>query len=104
MGSLSSSVLSISNALNAYSQALSVEQQNIANSTTPGYATHRTVLTPTGGLAGGGDTVAIQSTGNIYADAAVQSASSQASYSQTMAATLSPLVQQFDVTGSTGIL
>jgi flagellar hook-associated protein 1 FlgK len=48
--------------------------------------------------------VEIQSTGSLHADALVQSASSQSSFSQTGADRLDPVNQLFDITGSSGIL
>jgi len=99
------SLQSVSNALAAFSQALGAEQSNISNSSTPGYAAVRAVIQPVGfGSGGGTDNVVLQSTGSAQADAIVQAASSQASDSQTQAQQLTSVNQQFDITGSTGIL
>jgi len=106
MGSLFSGLSVSSNALGAFSRALSVDQSNIANSTTPGYAAQRATIVPISGdnLGGTGDFVTISSTADSITDARVQSATSDASYSQTQAQQLTPINQVFDITGSTGIL
>lgn len=101
MTSLLTSLQSVSNALSAFSQALNADQMNVSNASTPGYAAVTAVIQPVGF---GGDTVVLQSTGSAQADAQVQAASSQASYSQTQAQQLGDVNQQFDITGSTGIL
>src|SRR5580704_2169509 len=99
------SLQSVSTALAAFGQALGAEQNNISNSSTPGYAAVRAVIQPLGiGAGGQSDQVVLQSTGSAQADALVQAASSQASDSQTRAQQLQPVNQQFDITGSTGIL
>jgi len=105
MTSLLSSLQGVSAALGAYSQALGAEQNNVSNSATPGYAAVRAVIQPVGFGAGGGtDTVVLQSAGSAQADAIVQAATSQASDSQTQTQQLGLVNQQFDITGSTGIL
>ena len=106
MGSLFSGLSVSSNALGAFSRALSVDQSNIANSTTPGYAAQRATIVPISGdnLGGTGDFVTISSTADSITDARVQSATSDASYSQTQAQQLTPINDVFDITGSTGIL
>ncbi len=105
MTALLPSLLSVSNALNAFSQALGAEQSNVSNSSTPGYAAVRAVIQPVGfGIGGGTDNVVLQSTGSAQADAIVQAASSQAADSQTQAGQLTSVNQQFDITGSSGIL
>jgi flagellar hook-associated protein 1 FlgK len=105
MINLFASLQGVSNALGAFSQALGAEQNNVSNSSTPGYAAVTPVIQPVGfGSTAGRDTVVLQSTGNAQADAIVQAASSQASDSQTRAQQLGSINQQFDITGSTGIL
>ena len=105
MTSLLSSLQGVSAALGAYSQALGAEQNNVSNSATPGYAAVRAVIQPVGfGTGGGTDTVVLQSAGSAQADAIVQAATSQASDSQTQTQQLGLVNQQFDITGSTGIL
>jgi flagellar hook-associated protein 1 len=107
MGGLFSALHTASTALTVYSQALGVDQSNVANSSTPGYAAQRANILPigisgTGG--GGGDFISLSSTGDSRTDAAVQASSSEASFSQTQTQQLSPVNQLFDITGSSGIL
>jgi flagellar hook-associated protein 1 FlgK len=109
MGGLFAALQTASTALEVFSQALGVDQSNIANASTPGYASQTVNILPidtsgTGAGSNGGDFITVSSTGNAFTDAVVQAASSQASASQTQAAQLSPIDQLFDITGSTGIL
>jgi flagellar hook-associated protein 1 FlgK len=107
MGGLFSSLHTASTALGVLSQALGVDQSNIANASTPGYAAQRANILPissTGTENSSSDFVTVTSSGNAFTDAVVQAASSQASASQTQSAQLSPIDQLFDITGSTGIL
>src|ERR1700722_14854872 len=107
MGGLVSALNTASTALEAFSQALGVDQSNIANVSTPGYAAQRASILPVGlpGSPGAnGDYVTVNSTGDPRTDAIVRAATSQASDSQTQASVLSPVNQLFDITGATGIL
>jgi flagellar hook-associated protein 1 FlgK len=106
MGGLLSALNVSSTALEAFTEAFGVSQQNVANAATAGYASQRASIRPIDdtGITGGGDTVSLSSTGSALADALVQSASSQASASQTAVAQLTPLNQACDITGSGGIL
>lgn len=106
MGGLFSALQNASTALGVFSQALGVDQSNVANASTPGYAAQRATISPID-LSGDGtsdDFVTVSSSGNAFTDATVRAASSQASESQTQASLLSPVNQLFDITGSTGIL
>src|SRR5579871_5671450 len=106
MNGLFSALNTASSALNAYSQALGVDESNIANASTAGYAAQRANIVPlnTTSNSAAVDTVTVTSSGNIFADALVRAASSQASASQTNVQQLTPINQQFDITGQTGIL
>jgi flagellar hook-associated protein 1 FlgK len=107
MGGLLSALHTASTALEAFSQALGVDQSNIANVSTPGFAAQRASILPVGlpGAQGtDGDYITVSSTGDPRTDAIVRAATSQASDSQTQASQLSPINQLFDITGSTGIL
>jgi len=107
MSGLLSALQTASTALDVFSQALGVDQANVANVSTPGYAAQRANILPidlSGNGASGSDFVTVSSSGNAFADATVQAASSQASESQTQASQLSPVNQLFDITGSSGIL
>ena len=53
MGGLISALQSSSTALDAFTQALGVDQSNIANASTPGYAAQRAVILPIGTSGGG---------------------------------------------------
>src|ERR1700689_250160 len=109
MGGLFSALQTASTALDIMSQALNVDQSNIANASTPGYASQTANISTistfgTGAGSNDGDFITVSSTGNAFTDALVQTASSQASASQTQATQLTPIDQLFDITGSTGIL
>jgi flagellar hook-associated protein 1 FlgK len=107
MGGLFSALHTASTALDAFSQALGVDESNIANASTPGYAAQRANIAPintSGDNTSTSDTVTVTSSGDAFADALVRAASSQASASQTNVEQLTPINQQFDITGQTGIL
>ena len=107
MNGLFSALESAAGALGAYSQALGVEESNIANASAPGYAAQRANIVPLntpGNNSTAADTVMVTSSGDAFADALVRAASSQASASQTKVTQLTPINQQFDITGQTGIL
>jgi flagellar hook-associated protein 1 FlgK len=106
MSGLFSSLQTASTALAVFSKALGVDQSNVANASTPGYAAQRANISPID-LTGNGastDFFAVSSGAGALADASVQAASSQASFSQTQSQQLSPVNQLFDITGSSGIL
>jgi flagellar hook-associated protein 1 len=106
MSGLFSALQNASTALGVFTQALGVDQSNVANASTPGYAAQKASISPID-LSGDGtsvDFVTVSSSGNALTDATVRAASSQASESQTQASVLSPVNQLFDITGSSGIL
>ena len=106
MSGLLTSLQGVSSALSAFTQALSADQANVSNASTPGYAAVRALINPVRffGNGSGADSVVLQSTGSAQADAIVQAATSQASDSQTQAQQLGAVNQQFSITGTTGIL
>jgi len=106
MSNLLSSLQTASTALQVFTQALGTDQRNVANASTPGYAAQRATILPveTGGEGAENDFLALASTGDSRADAAVRAASSQASDTQTRSGQLSEVNQLFDITGATGIL
>src|SRR5438067_13084021 len=107
MSGLFCSLQTASTALDVFSRALGVDQENVANASTPGYAALRATILPidtSGSGAGNGDFISLSLSGDTRADALVQSAASQAAASQTTAGQLSPINQLLDITGSTGIL
>jgi flagellar hook-associated protein 1 FlgK len=106
MSGLFSSLQTASTALAVFSQSLGVDQSNVANASTPGYAAQRANISAID-LSGNGastDFVSVSSGSGPLADASVQAASSQASFSQTQSQQLTPVNQLFDITGSSGIL
>ena len=77
MSSLIASMATAGNALDVYQQALTVVQNNITNSTTPGYATESLNLAAqpldvAGGLAGGVASQGLASARDEYAEEEVR--------------------------------
>ena len=108
MGGLFSSLQTASAALQAFTQSLGVDQANVANASTPGYAAQKASIKPIsdgGSIPGGGsDFINLTSSGDSLTDAIVRQASSEASASGTASSQLSSINQVFDITGSSGIL
>jgi flagellar hook-associated protein 1 FlgK len=107
MSGLFSALQTASSALSAFSQALGVDESNIANASTPGYAAQRANIVPfnaPGTNSNAADSVTVTSSGDVFADALVRAASSQAGASQTNVQQMTPVNQLFDITGQTGIL
>jgi flagellar hook-associated protein 1 FlgK len=97
-----------SSALDALQQAIGVVQNNVSNSTTPGYVTQTQQLEaldfePAKGLLGGVEATGIQSARDVYAEQSVWSASQQSGLANTQSANLDSLQQIFDVTGTAGV-
>jgi flagellar hook-associated protein 1 len=106
--SLFSMLGSASNTLQVIERALTVTQNNVANSSTPGYA--RQVATfealPFGqgnGDLGGVASGPVQSTRDEYTEESVRSATSQLGSYQQQVNSLTPLQNYFDITGQSGI-
>jgi flagellar hook-associated protein 1 FlgK len=77
MSNLMTSMATAGNALDVYQQALTVVQNNITNSTTPGYATQSLNLVAqpldvAGGLAGGVAAQGLESARDEYAEEEVR--------------------------------
>ncbi len=107
MSGLISALQTASAAMEAFSSALGVDQTNVANASTPGYAALNANIQPidlSGDGANASDFLSVTSTDSAFADASVRAASSQVSASSTQAEQLSPVNQLFDITGQTGIL
>jgi flagellar hook-associated protein 1 FlgK len=108
MGNLMASLLSSANALRTFERSLSVVQNNVANSSTPGYAKQRQTLLAAPfnietGLPGGVTLGEMQSIRNEFAERTVrQSLGSYGRYSQ-QATDLSRVEMLFDATGESGI-
>jgi flagellar hook-associated protein 1 len=108
MGALLSSLSTIGNALDVFQNALSVSSDNISNSSTPGYVEQTeqlnalpfdTVTSSGGGVSGG----PVTSARDVYAEEAVQSATTNLGTWTQLVNTLQPVQSTFDVTGTTGI-
>jgi len=108
MGNLMASLLSSANAMRTFERSLSVVQNNVANSSTPGYAKQRQSLMAEPfnietGLPGGVSLGETQSMRNEYAERTVrQYAGSNGQYSQ-QSSDLSRVEMLFDATGASGI-
>jgi flagellar hook-associated protein 1 FlgK len=97
-----------SNALDVYSQALDVVQNNVANASTPGYASQTQTFDalrfdPNNGFPGGVALGQIQSSRDEYAEHAVRQQTTLLGQAQQDVASLTALQSQFDVTGNSGI-
>jgi flagellar hook-associated protein 1 len=106
MSNLFSALHSASAALNVFTQALGVEQSNVANASTAGFAAQRANINAinVSGIGATGDFITVTSNASAFADASVRAASSQSAGSQTRSGQLAPVNQLFDITGATGIL
>lgn len=108
MSSLIASMTTAGNALDVYQQALTVVQNNITNSSTPGYATQslNMVAQPldvAGGLAGGVAAQGLESSRDEYAEEEVRRQMQSLGTYETQASGLSSIENLFDVTGNSGI-
>lgn len=101
-------MMSAAGALDAYSSVLDVVQNNVANSSTPGYAAQSEQLNslpfdPAIGFNGGVRAGKVVSSRNQYAEQAVQQQSTVLGQAQQDVSSLTGLQSLFDVTGSSGI-
>jgi len=108
MTSLSATMTTAADALNAYGQALDVVQNNVANASTPDYASQTQTLdamqfNPGQGYPGGVALGQIVSSRDEYAEQAVQQQTTLLGQAQQDVASLTAVQSQFDVTGSSGI-
>ncbi len=108
MPSLSSVMLTAGGALNAYSQALEVVQNNVANASTPGYANQTQSLSslefdPTRGMSGGVVAGQVVSSRDEYAEQTVQQQTTLLGQAQQDVSSLTAIQSQFDVTGTSGL-
>jgi flagellar hook-associated protein 1 FlgK len=109
MGGLFGSLNSSLQALRAFETALNVSQNNVSNSSTPGYARQTIQLEAqpfdaNGGLAGGVKAGQVQSTDNPYADQAVRNQLSQQGNYTAQNNALGSIQVLFDVSGQTGFI
>src|SRR5579863_8231598 len=109
MGSLFGTLNSSLQAIQAFQEALSVSQNNVSNSSTPGYARQVANLEalpfdPSNGSSGGVQAGPTTSTQNEYVNQAVRNQlSNQGNYTAQSSA-LSSIEGLFDVSGQTGIV
>jgi flagellar hook-associated protein 1 FlgK len=109
MGGLFGSLNSSLQALQAFETALNVSQNNVSNSSTPGYARQTVQLEAqpfniTQGAAGGVKAGSVQSTDNIYADQAVRDQLSEQGNYNAQSSALGSIQSLFDVTGQSGVI
>lgn len=106
--SLSAALHTAGNALAAFEKALTVVQNNVTNSSTPGYVRQ----TPTfeaaafgygSGEPGGVLTGPVQSARDQYAEQTVRIANSQLGMYEQQVQTLTDLQNQFDISGNSGV-
>jgi flagellar hook-associated protein 1 FlgK len=108
MSSLFASLNTASNALDVLGEAIGTVQNNVSNSSTPGYVTQSLNMTASpfdalGNLWGGVRTSGVDSARNVFAEQAVWSANEQVGQSTQQTSSLSSLQSFFDVSGTTGI-
>ncbi len=108
MSSLFAALGTASNALDVLGQAIGVVQNNVSNSSTPGYVTQTLNMTASpfdasGNLWGGVQANGVESARNVFAEAAVWSANEQTGQSTAQASSLSSLQNFFDVSGKSGV-
>ena len=108
MGNLATSFLSAANALDAYSQALQITENNVTNANTPGYAKQVPSLQAQAfdlstGMPGGVALGPTHSTRSAFADQAVRQQQTASSYDQQKVADLSTTQNFFSVSDSSGI-
>jgi len=108
VSNLLTSLISTAQALGAFERALVVSQNNVANASTPGYATQRILLhaaefDPSTGLIGGVRAGEIESARNQYAEQNVRRQRESFGYYSQLAQSLAAVESSFDATGSQGI-
>jgi flagellar hook-associated protein 1 FlgK len=108
MVSLLSTLLTSASALTAYEQVLEVTQNNVANSTTPGFASQTQDLNampfdPAEGVTGGVAAGAVQDSRDQYAEQNVWQQSVLLGQANQNVNSLTALQSFFDVSGTTGI-
>ena len=108
MAGLLSTLGVASGALGVYDQAFSVVQNNVANSSTPGYADQEmqfdaAQFDPEAGLVGGVQAGQVQSTRDRYAEQAVRQQTTLLGSANQLVNSLTSLQSVFPVTANTGI-
>jgi flagellar hook-associated protein 1 FlgK len=108
MSNLLASLLSSAGTLEAYGRVLETAQNNVANSSTPGYAKQRINLEalpfdPAGGATGGVRAGDLVSSRNEYAEAAVREQTFSSGYQDQLVNSLTEMQSKFDISGNSGI-
>jgi flagellar hook-associated protein 1 FlgK len=108
MGSLSTSLINAANALQVYSDALDVAQNNVTNANTPGYASQSATLVAqpfdlATGAPGGVALGTTQSSRSQYADQSVRTEQTAYSYDQQQVSDLSTAQNYFSLSSTSGI-
>src|SRR5580698_1216721 len=108
MSNILASLASAGNALDVFQQALSVVQNNVNNSSTPGYATQTLNLEAqpfvvTGGLTGGVAAQGLLDSRDDYAEEQVQQQTQSLGYYTAQAQSTGTVQTFFDVTGTGGL-
>src|ERR1035438_1600989 len=107
MGNLLTSLLNSTNALNVFSRGLQVVQNDVTNSSTPGYVKQTQTFEAlpfdvSTGAPGGVAAGAVESSRDLFAEQNVRTAQSALGFSQQQATDLSQLSSLFDVSGTSG--
>jgi flagellar hook-associated protein 1 FlgK len=108
MGNLLTSLLNSTNALNVFSQGLQVVQNDVTNSSTPGYVTQTATFDAlpfdiSSGRPGGVTAGPVQSSRDLYAEQNVRTAQSNLGFSTQQASDLAQVSSLFSVNGTSGI-
>jgi flagellar hook-associated protein 1 FlgK len=108
MSNILASLTNAGNALDVFQQALTVVQNNVNNSSTPGYATQTLNLVSqpldiTGGLTGGVASQGLQDSRDSYVEEQVQQQTSTLGLYTAQAQATGTIQSFFDVTGSGGL-
>jgi flagellar hook-associated protein 1 FlgK len=108
MGNLSTSLINSANALQVYSEALDVVQNNVTNANTPGYAAQSATLVAqpfdlVSGAPGGVDLGPTQSSRSQFAEQSVRTQQAAYSYDQQQVSDLSTAQNYFSLSSTAGI-
>jgi flagellar hook-associated protein 1 len=108
MANILSSLISTAGALDAFTQALDVTQNNVANAQTPGYAKQTQLLAampfdPVSGSTGGVRAAIVVSSRDQYAEQAVRQQNVLLGQAQQNVTSFTSLQSLFDISGNSGI-
>lgn len=108
MGNLLTSLLNSTNALDVFSRGLQVVQNNVSNSSTPGYVTQTATFIAEPfdldtGAPGGVTAGPVQSSRDLYLEQNVRTAQSALGFSTQQASDLSEISNLYSVNGTSGV-